>query len=117
MGASHGIGYVLGGAFDVPHGYTSCVMLPAVLAWNAQQDAAAQAPIAAALGTPNRPAAESVRALVSELDLPGRLEDVGVTADSLDEIAARAAENSVVRANSRPVTNAADVLEILRIAS
>jgi maleylacetate reductase len=30
MGASHGIGYVLGAAFDIPHGHTSCIMLPAV---------------------------------------------------------------------------------------
>ena len=28
MGASHGIGYVLGAEFGVPHGYTSWVMLP-----------------------------------------------------------------------------------------
>ena len=28
MGASHGIGYVLGAAFDVPHGQTTCIMLP-----------------------------------------------------------------------------------------
>ena len=34
MGASHGIGYVLGAAFGVPHGYTSCVMLPSVMRWN-----------------------------------------------------------------------------------
>ena len=34
MGASHGIGYVLGAVFDVPHGYTSCVMLPSVMRWN-----------------------------------------------------------------------------------
>ena len=31
MGASHGIGYVLGAAFDIPHGHTSCIMLPAVM--------------------------------------------------------------------------------------
>jgi hypothetical protein len=34
MGASHGIGYVLGAEFGVPHGYTSCIMLPAVMRWN-----------------------------------------------------------------------------------
>jgi maleylacetate reductase len=34
MGASHGIGYVLGAAFDIPHGHTSCIMLPAVMRWN-----------------------------------------------------------------------------------
>ena len=35
LGASHGIGYILGSLCCVPHGYTSCVMLPSVLAWNA----------------------------------------------------------------------------------
>ena len=34
MGASHGIGYLLGSLGSVPHGQTSCVMLPAVLKWN-----------------------------------------------------------------------------------
>ena len=34
MGASHGIGYVLGAVYDVPHGFTSCVMLPSVMRWN-----------------------------------------------------------------------------------
>merc|ERR1712048_1337132 len=34
-GASHAIGHTLGGTADVPHGYTSCVILPAVLQWNA----------------------------------------------------------------------------------
>src|SRR5947209_20179424 len=33
-GASHGIGHVLGGTAHVPHGYTSCVMLPHVLRFN-----------------------------------------------------------------------------------
>ncbi len=117
MGASHGIGYVLGGAFDVPHGYTSCVMLPAVLAWNAEADAAAQAPIAAALGCPELAAAEAVRRLIADLGLPGRLADVGVGAGDLEEIAARAADNPVVRANARPVKSAADVHEILQLAT
>ena len=35
-GASHGIGYALGAGFGVPHGHTSCVMLPAVMQWNAE---------------------------------------------------------------------------------
>src|SRR5262249_30795235 len=34
MGASHGIGYALGASYNVAHGHTSCVMLPAVLKWN-----------------------------------------------------------------------------------
>ena len=43
MGASHAIGHILGGTCDVPHGYTSCVMSPYVLAWNAEHDASRQA--------------------------------------------------------------------------
>jgi maleylacetate reductase len=41
-GASHGIGYALGATFGVPHGHTSCVMLHAVLKWNAAVNAERQ---------------------------------------------------------------------------
>src|ERR1700744_1963901 len=51
-GASHGIGHVLGGAAGVPHGYTSCVMLPHVLRFNEPANAARQAMVAEALGAP-----------------------------------------------------------------
>ena len=46
MGASHGIGYVLGAVFDVPHGHTSCIMLPWVMRWNKPANADRQALIA-----------------------------------------------------------------------
>ena len=39
MGASHGIGYVLGAVFDIPHGHTSCIMLPSVMRWNKSANA------------------------------------------------------------------------------
>src|SRR5947209_3207495 len=58
MGASHGIGYVLGAAYNVPHGYTSCVMLPSVMRWNEPENAERQALVSAALGHPGRDAAE-----------------------------------------------------------
>jgi maleylacetate reductase len=50
IGASHGIGYVLGGTFGVPHGHTSCVMLPAMLRWNAVVNSDRQRALAQALG-------------------------------------------------------------------
>src|SRR6202142_4106105 len=50
MGASHGIGYVLGAEFNVPHGYTSCVMLPSVMRWNKSANAERQALVSAAMG-------------------------------------------------------------------
>src|SRR5206468_5817606 len=50
MGASHGIGYVLGAELGVPHGYTCCVMLPAVMGWNKSANAARRAQVAVAIG-------------------------------------------------------------------
>ena len=38
MGASHGIGYTLGLLYNSKHGYTSCVLSPSVLEWNALND-------------------------------------------------------------------------------
>ena len=77
-GASHGIGHVLGGTADVPHGYTSCVMLPHVLRFNAPVNAERQAWVSEALGRPGVPAADAVAALIAGLGLPGTLRDVGV---------------------------------------
>lgn len=49
-GASHGIGYILGAMCGVPHGHTSCVMLPAVLRWNEVVNDALQREAGQALG-------------------------------------------------------------------
>jgi alcohol dehydrogenase class IV len=117
MGASHGIGYVLGTVGGVPHGYTSCVMLPAVLRWNEPATSSQQKAIAAALGMPGVPAAEAVAALLDELGLPRRLADVGIEAAQLPLIAERALQSPVVKANPRPIGSAADILEILALAS
>ena len=58
MGASRGIGYVLGAAFDIPHGHTSCIMLPAVMRWNKPVNAERQALVAAAIGHPGEDTGE-----------------------------------------------------------
>ena len=115
-GASHGIGYVLGATFGVPHGHTSCVMLPAVLAWNAAVNADRQRALSEAMGAPDRPAAELVAALIAALGQPGSLRAVGLRRDDLDTVAERALGYAPVRANPRPIRSAADVREILELA-
>jgi alcohol dehydrogenase class IV len=117
MGASHGIGYLLGTMCGVPHGYTSCVMLPAVLAWSQASAPKAQLEIATVLGRADQPASVAVGELIANLGLPRRLADVGVTPDRLEEIAERAARHPVVRANVRPVRDASDAMEILKLAA
>ena len=50
MGASHGIGYVLGAKYGIPHGHTSCLMLPAVMEWNAPVNGERQALVSSVTG-------------------------------------------------------------------
>ncbi|MBM3644936.1 MAG: iron-containing alcohol dehydrogenase [Alphaproteobacteria bacterium] len=112
-GASHGIGHALGGAADVPHGYTSCVMLPAVLRYNLPATADRQRLVSDALGAPDRPAADCVQALVRDLGLPGTLRDVGLKREQFDAVANAAMHNIWVRTNPQPIAGPDDVKRIL----
>jgi alcohol dehydrogenase class IV len=117
MGASHGIGYVLGAAFGVPHGHTSCVMLPAVMRWNRHANAAAQARVAEALGAPGEDAGARLAQLIASLGMPRRLAEVGVGVADFARIAEAAMTTPWVPRNPRPIARAADVLEILALAA
>jgi maleylacetate reductase len=115
-GASHGIGYALGATFGVPHGHTSCVMLPAVLKWNAAVNGERQKALSAAMGAPGRPASDLVRELIAGLDQPTTLRAVGITRENLAEIARRALSYHPVKVNPRPIKTEADVMAILELA-
>jgi maleylacetate reductase len=115
-GASHGIGYALGATFGVPHGHTSCVMLPAVLEWNAAVNGERQKALAEAMGAPGRATSELVKELIAGLDQPTTLRGVGIKRDNLDEIARRALAYHPVQVNPRPIRTEADVMEILELA-
>ena len=115
-GASHGIGYVLGAGYGVAHGHTSCVMLPAVMRWNAATNAISQRHLAEAMGAPNRPAADLVAELVAVLGQPGNLRAVGIARADLDAIAIRALDYPNVRMNPRPISEPRQVREILELA-
>ncbi|HEY6983086.1 MAG TPA: iron-containing alcohol dehydrogenase [Reyranella sp.] len=117
VGASHGIGHVLGAACHVPHGHTSCVMLPPVLRWNLAVNADRQKRVSEALGRPDLPAADLVGALVETLGLPRRLADVGVGKDRFREIAEKSMHDRAVLNNPRPIKEPAQVVEILELAA
>lgn len=115
VGASHGIGYILGAAWGVPHGITSCVMLPAVLQWNEPLDRGRQAAVAQALGGAGS-ASAAMRAFVRALGLPARLRELGIGRDALPAIAARYDGSGPIATNPRPVAGSAHVLEMLELA-
>jgi maleylacetate reductase len=115
-GASHGIGHVLGGTAGVPHGYTSCVMLPPVLRFNLAETEERQHWVSEAMGRPGMAAADAVAELVADLDLPGTLRAVDVKADQLDTIAAESMHDRWVHTNPRRIADAAVVRQILDMA-
>jgi alcohol dehydrogenase class IV len=117
MGASHGISYLLGSVGGAPHGYTSCVTLPAVLRWNESVNASAQRELAAAIGAPDKPFWASLGELLDLLRLPRRISQIGVTAEMIPQIIEYALRNPVVAGNPRPVKSEGDVREILALAS
>jgi maleylacetate reductase len=117
MGASHGIGHVLGGTCDVPHGYTSCVMLPFVLKYNETANADRQAIVSEAFGRPGEPAWRVVDEFIASLGLPRSLAAVGVTEDKFRTVAEAAMLDHYLHTNPRPIREIDDILEILRMAA
>ena len=115
-GASHGIGHVLGGTAHVPHGYTSCVMLPHVMRFNHPVNAERQALVSAALGRPGDPAAEVVSGLIAALGLPQRLRDVDVKPEQLDRIAELSMHDRWIHTNPRKIDGPPIVRELLDAA-
>jgi len=117
MGASHGIGYVLGAEFGVPHGYTSCVMLPSVMRWNKSDNAERQALVAAAMGKPGQDAADVLDSFIRGLGLPRSLRDVGVGPEQFDRIAQQAMATPWIPRNPRKIDGPAQVRDILVLAA
>jgi maleylacetate reductase len=116
MGASHGIGHVLGGRLGVAHGHTSCVMLPSVLRFNAPVNEARQRRVGGALGAPGVAAADAVASLVRALGLPGRLRDVDVGRDDLAGVAEQAMHDRWIHTNPRRIDGPTQIMDILEAA-
>ena len=104
-GLSHTLGKRLGSRHDIPHGVTSCLLLPHVMRYLAPRAPETMKRIAEALEAPT--AADGVARLVSQLGLPNHLASYKLSDADLREAV-------------RPVASAenpeADLLGILRAA-
>ena len=116
MGASHAIGHVLGGTADVPHGYCSCLMAPAVLAFNKPVTGAKQVKVSDSFGRPGEDASVVLDEFIRGLGMPRSLGEVGVDEDQLDLIAEYTMLDFWSRTNPREITGPADVRSILEQA-
>jgi maleylacetate reductase len=117
MGASHGIGYVLGAVFDIPHGHTSCIMLPYVMHWNKPANAARQELVAAAMGHPGEDAGDVLDAFIGGLGMPRSLGAVNIGPENYQRIAEQSMGTPWIPRNPRRIDGPAEVLEILNLAS
>jgi len=86
MGLSHELGRRIGASYEVPHGITSCIILaPSLQVVKERIQDERWSRLSEALG--GEPP-ERVSSLVEELGLPGRLREVGVPEEDLEDIAA-----------------------------
>lgn len=124
LGLSHGIGHQIGARCGVPHGVTSCLMLPPVMEFVREAMPERLAEIAAATGAdvsgldPAEAAAVAprrVRELIATLGLPATLGEVGVGEDDFAVIAADSMRDFVVAFAPVEVSEQ-DVLDLLAAA-
>jgi alcohol dehydrogenase class IV len=123
---SHLLAHQVGSRWDVPHGLTSCVLLPAVMRFLAPATLPAQGVIATAMGVPpgddpaGRAEAAAVRLeeLCATLRLPTRLREVVAGGMTGIEAVAEAAYDEAVQLGCTIdlPSGAADVAEVLRRA-
>jgi alcohol dehydrogenase class IV len=124
-GISHAIGHQLGGHCQVPHGQTSCIMLPHAMAFNLPVAAEQLALVAEAadLNTPGMRAEESAQAAIDwlptfmrDLGCSMRLRDVGVEEHDFPHLAEAIMEEVPLMQNPRPITSVAEIIELLERA-
>ena len=77
-GLSHQMGRQLGPRFDIPHGFTSAILLPAVVELETAHKVEAEARVAAVLGVEPGHAAGALKSLAEQLSLPTSLRAAGI---------------------------------------
>ena len=133
MGASHAIGHQLR-PVGVPHGKTSCILMPAVARWNARVNSAEQkkavnilwsepkirAVLITAIqksqeGRQDRALCDVLFAIFRHLKMPQSLKEVGMSEEQLGDIARRTLIDSMAKTNAISLKDVHQVLEILEM--
>lgn len=124
VGAVHAMAHACGGLCDVPHGVANGILLPYVMEYNLEFCAKRYALVAKAMGInienlsaidAGKKAIEKVKNLLTEINFPKKLSEVGVTEDKLQKLAEDAMSDGCVYNNPREATEE-EILEVFKKA-
>ncbi|GKW12610.1 lactaldehyde reductase [Pectobacterium sp. IFB5596] len=111
LGLVHGMAHPLGAFYNTPHGVANAILLPHIMAYNADYTGEKFRDIAIAMGvksaadmpiTQAREAAiNAVRQLSHDVDIPPRLRDVGVREEDIPALAQAAFDDVCTGGNPR----------------
>lgn len=114
LGLVHGMAHPLGAFYNTPHGVANAILLPHIMAWNAEYTGEKFRAIAVAMGvkgaeamplTQARSAAiQAVRQLAQDVDIPAQLRQVGVKEQDIPALAQAAFEDVCTGGNPRPAS-------------
>src|SRR6266702_3137135 len=122
MALHHGLCHVLGGTAGVPHGIANSIMLPHAMRFNLDATAPQLLGAAVALGIPLsgrsgeaavEEAVQYIYDMIGQMKLPQHLQEVGVQETELPHLAQLAFQSRTVQSNPKPITNAAQIEEVL----
>jgi len=125
MGLSHALGHIIGTRYTLNHGYSSCVTLPHVMAFNLPASIHKQSLLARAAGLDTRGMSEEAAAakastavadLVAQLGMPNRLRDLGIPKEDIQTIANLTLGDGGCAYNAIPITSPEQVISVLEKA-
>lgn len=123
LGLVHGMAHPLGAFYGTPHGVANAVLLPHIMAYNAEYNGEKYRDIAVALGNKSaatmpiaearQAAIEAVAQLNRDVNIPARLRDVGMKEEDIDALAAAALADVCTGGNPRD-TNLEEIKTLYR---
>ncbi|MBK5142678.1 lactaldehyde reductase [Budviciaceae bacterium BWR-B9] len=123
LGLVHGMAHPLGAFYDTPHGVANAILLPHIMAYNADFTGDKFRAIAIAMGVngaADMPLAEvreaaidAVKQLSKDVGIPARLRDVGMKENDIDALAQAAFDDVCTGGNPRD-TNVEEIKALYR---
>ncbi|TPW32231.1 lactaldehyde reductase [Martelella alba] len=111
LGLVHGMAHPLGAFYDTPHGVANAILLPTIMAYNADFTGEKYRDIAIAMGVEGalamslaevrKAAVDAVRQLSVDVKIPTKLSDVGVKAEDVEALSEAAMADVCTGGNPR----------------